>query len=147
MTEDDDVDMDSSNKLHTFYNGATPWSPPQNEDESIFHEPVKQVGAPLVRSFTGTLEIGFSIGSAVNVDVSVMLKLFLSYVQKTDPNFRILPLKGGNQSIFYSNGIPTTKEGIDLYFQSKIGKDGVGCKITVTMSRSIGQVKDMGSTF
>jgi hypothetical protein len=61
ITEVGDVDMESSNKRNEFYNGTTPWSRPQNADESIFHAPAKQVEAPLVRNFTGTLEIGFSI--------------------------------------------------------------------------------------
>jgi hypothetical protein len=69
------------------------------------------------------------------------------YALKTDPNFRILPLKRGNQSIAYLNGIPTTKEDIDLYFQYKTVKEGVRGKITVTMMKSIGQMKDMGSAF
>jgi hypothetical protein len=93
------------------------------------------------------LKIGFSIRSAFDVNGSVLLKRFLSYALKTDPNFHILPLKGGNQSIAYPDGIPATKEGIDLYFQHKIVKDGIGGKITVTMTKSIGQMKDIGSAF
>jgi hypothetical protein len=139
--------MESSNKLNKFYNGATPWSPPQNADELIFHEPAKQVEAPLVRSFTGTLETGFSIGSAVDVSISVLLKRFLLYALKNDPDFHIILLKGGNQIIAYPNGIPTTKEGIDLYLEHNIVKDGVRGNITVTMMKSIGQMKDMGSAF
>jgi hypothetical protein len=138
---------ESTIKHSKFYNGATPWIPPQNADEAIFHEPAKQAEAPLVRSFTETLQIGFSIGSSVDINVSALLKRFLSCALKTDPDFRILPLQGGNQSISKPNGIPTTKEGIDLYFQHKTVKDGVRGKITITVLKSIGQMKDMGSAF
>jgi hypothetical protein len=47
----------------------------------------------------------------------------------------------------YPNGIPTTKEGIDLYFQHKRLKDGVRGNINVTMTKSIRQMKDMHSAF
>jgi hypothetical protein len=128
-----DMYMERSNKHNKFYNGATPWSPPQNADESVFHAPAKQVEAPLVRSFTGTLEIGFSIRLSVDINVGVLLKIFLPYDLKTDPEFCILPIQGGNQSIAYPNGIPTTEEGINLYFQHKMVKDStrgfctIGC--------------------
>jgi hypothetical protein len=146
-TEDGDIEMNSSIKHSKFYNGATPWSPPQNADAAIFHEPAKQAESPLVRSFTGTLEIGVSIRSSVDININALLKLFLPYALNIDTDFRILPLQGGNQIISYPNGDPTTKEGIDLYFQHKTVKDGVRGKITVTMSKLISQMKDMGSVF
>jgi hypothetical protein len=109
----------------------------------LLQVPAKQVEAPLVRNFTGTLEIGFSIVSSADVNISVLLKRFLSYALKTNPEFHILPLQGRDQSIAYPNGIPAAKEGIDFYFQHKMGKDGVRGKINVTMTKSIGQMKDM----
>jgi hypothetical protein len=42
----------------------------------------------------------------------------------------------------YLNGILVTKEGIDLYFQEKIIKDGVRGIIDVDTSKSIGQMKE-----
>jgi hypothetical protein len=69
------------------------------------------------------------------------------YTLNTDPDFRIILIQGGNQIIFYPNGIPTTKEVVDLYFQHKTVKDGVRGNITVTMSKWIDQMKDMGSYF
>jgi hypothetical protein len=39
ITEDEYVDMERSNKHNNFYNGAPPWVPPQNRDESVFHAP------------------------------------------------------------------------------------------------------------
>jgi hypothetical protein len=106
--------MDTPDKHNNFYNDANPWSPPLNENNAVFHTPVNRAETPLVRSFTGTLEIGFLIGTKADINVSALLKIFLSFTLKTDPEFRILPLEGGNQSIEWLNGIPTSKEGIDL---------------------------------
>jgi hypothetical protein len=122
--------MENVNKHNKFYNGATPWTTPHNVGESVFHAPAKQVEDPLMRSFTGTLEISFSIGSSVDVNVSALIKRFLSYALKTDPKFRIIPFQGGNKSIVYPNGIPTMKEGIELYVQHKMAKYGVRVKST-----------------
>jgi hypothetical protein len=92
---------------------------------------LRQIEAPLVRRFTGTLEIGFSIGMMADLNVNALLKRFLSFALKTDSEFRILPLAGENQSIAWSNGIPTSKEGIDLYFQHNNVKDEVRGRIYV----------------
>jgi hypothetical protein len=101
----------------------------------------KQVESPLVHNFTGTLEICLSIGTSADINVSALLKRFISYTLKTDPKFSILPPGGGNQSIAYPNGIRTTKEGIDLYVQHKMVKDGLRGKINATMMKYIGEVK------
>jgi hypothetical protein len=45
----------------------------------------------------------------------------------------------------WPNVIPTWKEGIDLYFQHKTVKDGVGGKVNVTIEKLIGQMKEMNS--
>jgi hypothetical protein len=147
VNEDLDINMDSSDKHNKFYNGATPWSPPPDADDSVFHAPAKQVEEPLVRNFTGTLEIGFSIGTMAGTNISVLIKRFLLFALKTYPGFRILPLEGGNQSIAYPNGIPTTKEEIDLYFQHTMVKYGLRGNINVTMIKCIGKMKDMHSAF
>jgi hypothetical protein len=63
--EDQMMDTTTSDKHNKFYNRATPWSPPPNAANSIFHVTEKQTEAPLVRevrSFTSTLKIGFNIG-------------------------------------------------------------------------------------
>jgi hypothetical protein len=102
VINDDAETMDTSDKHNNhnkLYNGATPWSPTPNTDDAVFHEPVNQVKAPLVCSFTGTLEIGFSIGTMADISIMALLKRFISFAMKTDSEFRILPLKGGNQSI------------------------------------------------
>jgi hypothetical protein len=96
----------AEDKHNKFYKGTTPWIPTPNADDSIFHTPAKQIEYPLVRSFTGTLEIGFSIGSIADINVSALLKIVLSFAMKPDPDFRILPLTGKNQSIAWLNGIP-----------------------------------------
>jgi hypothetical protein len=79
--------------------------------------------------------------------VSTLLKRFLSFSLKTDLDFWILPLTGGNQSIVWPNRVPTLKEGIDLYFQHKTVKDGVRRKINVTMKKLFGLMKEMHSAF
>jgi hypothetical protein len=66
--------MEISDKQNKSNNGATPWSPPHNADDSIFHATPKQVEAPLVRNFTGALEIGFSIGMSADINISALIK-------------------------------------------------------------------------
>jgi hypothetical protein len=51
------------------YNGKTP-PPPPNADYSVFHETETAGDAPIVRSFTGTLEIGFTVTSTEKVNVN-----------------------------------------------------------------------------
>jgi hypothetical protein len=77
----------------------------------------------------------------------MLLKRFLSFALKTDKDFRIQPLLRGDQSIAWPNGIPGTKEGIDLYFKQKVVKDGVRGNINVKMMKSIGQMKENTSLF
>jgi hypothetical protein len=133
---------------NTFYNNTNPWSPPPNAYDFVPPPPpAKHIEAPLGRSFTGTLEIGFSIGMANGINVSALLNRFLSFTLKTDTEFHILPLEEGNQSIAWPNGIPPSKKGIDLYFQHNTVKDGVRGKINVTMSKSIGKIKEIHSAF
>jgi hypothetical protein len=74
----------------------------------------------MIRSITGTLEIGCTVETTDEVNVSTLLKGFLSFTE-----FHIQPLQGGDQIITWSNGVPVTKECIDLYFQYNIVKDGV----------------------
>jgi hypothetical protein len=101
----------------------------------------------MVRSFTGTLDIGFTVKKTDDVNVSTLLKHFISFALKTDKDFLIQPLQGGDQGIAWPNGIPIMKEGIDLYFQHKIVKGGVRGKINVTTLKFIGQMKETNSTF
>jgi hypothetical protein len=111
------------------------------------HQQSKQKHLYLVMSYIGTLEIGFSVGSSVDVNDSALPKRILLYALNTDPDFDILPFQGRNQNISYPNGIPTTKYGVDLYFQHNTVKYGVRGKITVTMSNWVDQMKDMGPAF
>jgi hypothetical protein len=136
-TEDDVMDdaftTTTTNKL---FNGETPWAAsPPNADDSIFHTTALTAAAPMSRSFTGTLETGFTVTSTDKVNFSKKLKLVLPFALKTDKDLRIQPLLGGDQSIAWPNGIPGTKEGIDLYFKHKVVKDGVRVNINVTMSK------------
>jgi hypothetical protein len=49
---------------YEFCNGETPWAaPPPNIDDSIFHMTATVSEAPMVMSFTGSLEIGFTVTS------------------------------------------------------------------------------------
>jgi hypothetical protein len=121
--------------------------PPPNADDSIFHTTTTTSAYPMVRSFTGTLKIGFTVTSTDEVNISTLLKLFLYFALKTDKDFQIQPLLGGDRSIAWPNGIPGTKEGIDLYFKHKVAKYGVKGKINVTMTKSIGQMKENTSLF
>jgi hypothetical protein len=141
------ADAFTTTTTNRFYNGEIPWAPPPNADDSVFHETATVGDAPIVRSFTGTLEIGFTLTSTEEVNVSTLLKRFLSFALKTDKGFRIQPLQGGDQSIAWPNDIPVTKEGINLYFKHKVVKDGVRGEINITMSKSIGQMKENTSIF
>jgi hypothetical protein len=72
-----------------FYNDETPWAAPSpNADDSIFHTTATTattVVSPMVRSFTGTLEIGFTVTSTDEVNVSTLLKRFLSFARLLYP--------------------------------------------------------------
>jgi hypothetical protein len=71
--------------------------------------------------------------------------MFLSFVLKTDPGFRSLPLAGGNQSIAW-----LAKRDLNLYGKDRSilpTQDGeFRGKANVTMAKLIGQVKEMNST-
>jgi hypothetical protein len=82
------VDAFMMTTMNKFYNCVPPRGPPPNADDSVFHETATAGGAPIVR--------------------------FLSFALKRDKDFRIQPLQGGDQSIAWTNGIPATKEDIDL---------------------------------
>jgi hypothetical protein len=104
--------------------------------------------APTFRSFSGTLDIGFTLEKDMKeVYESLLLKRFLSYVLKIDPDFHIETIDGVNQSITIPNCLPTTNDGIELYFQHKVVKDVIRGKFNVTMPKYIGDMKDTTSTF
>jgi hypothetical protein len=67
---------------------AKPHAPPPNVDDSVFHETATIGDTPIVRSFTGTLEIGFTVTSTEEANVSNLMKWFLSFSLKTDKEFR-----------------------------------------------------------
>jgi hypothetical protein len=67
----------------------------------------------MIRSFTGTLEIVFTIRTTDDINVSTLLKRFLYFSLKTDRDFPIQKLQGGDHFIAWPNGIPVTKEVID----------------------------------
>jgi hypothetical protein len=58
---DDDFTMTTTKKI---YNVETPLAAPTpNADDSIFHTTATVAETPMVRNFTGTLEIGFTVTS------------------------------------------------------------------------------------
>jgi hypothetical protein len=103
-------------------------APPPNAYDYVFHKTATAGDAPIIWSFTGKLEIGFTVPSTEEVNSSTLLQ-------------------GGDQIISWPNGIPATKEDIDLYFKHKVAKDGVRGKMNITMSKSIGQMKENTSIF
>jgi hypothetical protein len=141
----DSFTMMTTNK---FYNGKTPCPPPPpKKDDSVFHETATRGDVPIVRSFIGTLEIGFKAISTEEVNFSALLKSFLSFALKTHKYFRIQPLQGGDQRITWPDGIPAMKYCIHLYSKHKLVKDGGRGKINVKMSKSISQMKENTSIF
>jgi hypothetical protein len=55
---------------------------PPNADDSVFHDTARTADAPMVRSFTDTIEIGFTVTTTDYVNVSTLLKIFLSFALK-----------------------------------------------------------------
>jgi hypothetical protein len=72
------------------------------------------------------------------VNVSILLKTYLSVALKTNKDFCIEPLTGYGQAVSIPNEMLMTKEGIDVYFQHKTVKDDIHGKIHVTMPILIG---------
>jgi hypothetical protein len=130
-----------------FYNGDTPRAPPPNADDSVFHETAMVGDAPIVMSFPGTLKISYTVTSTEELNISTLLKSFLSFALKTYKDIRIQPLHGGDQIIAWSIVIPDTKEVIELYCKHKVVNDGVRGKINITISKSIGKMKENISVF
>jgi hypothetical protein len=81
------------------------------------------------------------------MNVSLLLKRFMSYAKHTDPEFSLEPINGSGQCITNPSNIPSLKDGIDLYYQHRVVDDGIRGKIHVTMSRTMGELKDMSTHF
>jgi hypothetical protein len=81
------------------------------------------------------------------VNVSILLKRFMSYAKQTNIEFRIEPLNGSYQSITNPCNITTTEEGVELYYQHLIIGDGVREKINISMSTTLSDMKYLGTPF
>jgi hypothetical protein len=81
------------------------------------------------------------------LNVALLLKCFISFAKQTDPDFRLEPLNGSGQCIANPSNIPTSKEGVKLYYQHRGVADGIIVKVNVTMSRTMGEMKDLSTPF
>jgi hypothetical protein len=61
----------------------------------------------------------------------------MAFAKQTDPDFRIEPLNGSAQCIANLSSIPTSKEGIELYYQHRVVADGIR-GINLTMAHTMG---------
>jgi hypothetical protein len=152
-----DMDLDDHPALpvvptHRFkYKGDSPLaSPPAQEaDATVFHLAKTTNAPPKARYFVGTINLGFAISETKKgtLNVLLLLKRFMSFAKQTDTEFRLEPLNGSGQCITNPGNIPNSKDGIDLYYQHHLAADGIHGKINVTMSRTMGEMKDMSTLF
>jgi hypothetical protein len=71
----------------------------------------------------------------------------MAFTKQTDPDFRIDPLNDSGQCITNSSNIPMSKEVIELYYQHRVAVDGIHGKINITMTRTMGEMKDLSTPF
>jgi hypothetical protein len=123
--------------------------PAKESDPAVFHSTPYDNAAPQIRQFAGTINLGFSIGEDKRSknNVSLLLKRFVAFVKQTDGAFCIDPLNGSAQCITNHSNIPTTKEGVELYYQHCIVADGIRGEIDVSMSNTMGDMKDLSTPF
>jgi hypothetical protein len=105
--------------------------------------------APQIHQFAGTINLGFSIGEdkRIKINVSLLLKRFMAFAKQTDGSFYIDPLNGSAQCIMNPSNIPTTKEGVERYYQHRIVAGGIRGKINVSMSKTMDDMKDLSTPF
>jgi hypothetical protein len=145
------LDYDTNTRIWYVYKGETPWSapPPNESNDTVFHAARVDNAAPRIRQFPGTINLSFTLNEDKHseVNVSILLKRFMTYAKQTNADFHIKPLNGSAQSITNPSNIPTTKEGFELYYQHRIVGDGVRGKINIDMSKTLGDLKDLGTPF
>jgi hypothetical protein len=71
----------------------------------------------------------------------------MSFATQTDPEFRLDPINGRGQCITNPSNIPTSKEGVELYYQHRVVANGIICNVNVTMSLTMGEMKDLSTPF
>jgi hypothetical protein len=118
-------------------------------DPTVFHSMHTDNSAPQIRHFAGTINLGFSIvkDKRRKINVSLLLKRFMAFAKQTDGAFRIEPLNNSAQCISNPRNIPTTKEGVELYYQHRTVANGIRGKINVSISKTMGDMKDLITPF
>jgi hypothetical protein len=106
-----------------------------------------QTPPPKVHHFVGTINLGFAVPESKKgtLNVSLLLKCFMSYAKHHE--FRLEPLNCSGQCITNPSNIPTSNDGIELYYQHRVVADGIRGKVNVTMSRTMGEMKDISTPF
>jgi hypothetical protein len=69
----------------------------------------------------------------------------MSFAKQMDPEFHLEPLNGSGQCIINPINIPISKEGVELYYQHRVVADGIRGKVNVTMSHTMGDMKDLST--
>jgi hypothetical protein len=95
------------------------------------------------------MNLGFAIAESKRneTNVTIIITRCMVFAKQTDPDFRIEPLSGNGQCISNPSKIPTSKEGMELYYQHRVVTDGIRGKFNVTMNREMGEMKDPVITF
>jgi hypothetical protein len=144
-------DVDTVQRQGYAYKGASPWSAPPaaDSDATCFHVKQQYNAAPQIRQFLGTINLGFTVNKDKRnyINISLLRQCFMSFAKQIYAYFRIEPINGSAQSISNPSNIPTSKEGVELYYQHRIVEDGVRGKITVAMSEMMGDLKDPATPF
>jgi hypothetical protein len=121
----------------------------KDSDLTVCHSTPTDNAAPQIRQFAGTINLVFFIGEDKRIEIkfSLPLKRFVAFAKQTNGAFRIEPLNDSAQCITNPRNIPTTKEGVELYYQHRIVAEGIKGKINVSMSKTMGDMKDLGTPF
>jgi hypothetical protein len=123
------MDEDGLQRRGYAYKGEAPWLAPPVKDAgpTVFRSTPTNNVAPQIRQFSGTINLGFSKreDKRGKINVSLLLERFVAFVKQTDGEFRIDPLNDSAQCIVDPRNIPTSKEGVELYYQHHIVADGI----------------------
>jgi hypothetical protein len=146
----DDKSHESTNRLK--YKGASPWAPPPPSQRSrcyCLSRCCRPKRSPKVHHFVGTINLGFAVPESKKgiINVSLLLKRIMSNAKQTDHEFFLEPLNSSGQYITNPSNIPSSKDGIELYYQHRVDADGIRGKVNVTMSSIMGELKDMSTPF
>jgi hypothetical protein len=145
------MDEDGLQHQGYVYKGEAPWSglPTKDSDPTVFHSTPTDNAATQICQFAGTTKQGFSIGEnkRSRINVSLLLKRFMAFAKQTDGAFHIDPLNGSAQCITNPINILTKKEGVELYYKHHIVANCIREKNDVSMSKTMGEMKDISTPF